>query len=446
MPLNEKDAPRKPPARPGKGGRFLRLGEVSRGGIGFVEAAVDPVIGRKVALKALRPEHLEDEYTVSKFAEEAQITGQLEHPNIAPIYDLRSEDDGQFIVMKLIKGRSLAQLLDENATERRQPDGLQRFVQILLRLCDALSYAHSRGVIHCDIKPDNIMVGAHGQVYLMDWGVALLMSKRTTEPPSQSVFESGERERPRWDGDSPDSFVRVTTAGGETHALKGTPAYMAPEQLLGRTDEIDARTDVFGLGAVLYEILTGRPPNDRSRFLGPAIHQPLPTPVESPIWMQLPPGLCQIALKALSPAREERYPSIEAMRQDLEQFLKGGGWFETHVFKTGESVVVEGEVGEAAYIIESGHCDVYKEVQGERVLLRRLGPGDVFGETAIWTEATRTASVVAVDEVRVKLITAASLNRELDRNPWLAAFVRSLANLFRETDARISQPASLKSE
>jgi eukaryotic-like serine/threonine-protein kinase len=420
--------------------RFRTIREVSRGGIGRIEVAVDPVIGRKVAIKTLRDELRDEDQVALQFGEEAQITGQLEHPNVVPIYDLGDDDNGQFIVMKLVKGTCLIDLIKEEAAHGDQPAALQRLIRIVLKLCDALSYAHSRGVIHCDVKPDNVMVGDHGQVYLMDWGAALLLTQRDQHARGQptGILESGEHPVPRWREGS-ESFIRVSTAGGNSNALSGTPAYMAPEQLLGRTSAIDARTDVFGLGGMLYEILTGDPPNHQRRFLGQGIHTPLAAPKESKLWPQLPPGLCRIALKALSPKQEERHQSIEELRADLEQFLNGGGWFETRVFEPGESIVTEGEPGDAAYIIESGSCEVFKLIDGKQILLRQLNPGDVFGETAVFTGSARTATVIAKERSTLKVITGPSLNRELDHNPWLAAFVRSLAELFKEADERLSR-------
>ena len=173
--------------------RFRSVQEVDRGGIGRIDAADDPVIGRRVAIKTLLPELHEDPASFSRFGEEAQITGQLEHPNIVPVYDLGEGEDGPFIVMKLIRGKSLAQLISDHGSGQQQ-EPLQRFIQTLLRLCDALSFAHSRGVFHCDLKPDNVMVGDYGQVYLMDWGVALLRSRRDAmrdTPPSRPPPEWG---------------------------------------------------------------------------------------------------------------------------------------------------------------------------------------------------------------------------------------------------------------
>ena len=419
--------------------RFERISEVDRGGIGCIDAAEDPVIRRRVAIKTLLPELHEEPEASSRFAEEAQITGQLEHPNIVPIYDLGVGEDGPFIVMKLIRGKSLTALIGEAGARGGEPDELQHFVQRLLRLCDALSFAHSRGVFHCDLKADNVMVGDYGQVYLMDWGVALLRSRRDAVVASSHDPPIEGRPMGAWDREE---LVRVTPriqAGSSN--VRGTPAYMAPEQMQGRVAEIDERTDVFGLGGILYEILTGDPPNDLENLKGPGLgHELGPLPASSRLWSQLPPELCRIAQKALAPRRDDRYQNVAAFAEDLNQFLQGGGWFETRSYRAGESVVTEGEPGDTAYIIQSGRLEVYKNLNNERVLVRTLVSGDVFGETAVLTGAPRTASVVAAEASTLKVITGASLHRELDRNPWLAAFVRSLASLFRETDERLSRP------
>jgi serine/threonine-protein kinase len=421
--------------------RFERIRQVNRGGIGCIDVARDPVLGRRVAIKVLRPELEGNEPAAQKFAEEAQITGQLEHPNIVPIYDLGMDESGPFIVMKLIRGQSLAEMIAEVRGRPERPHLLPRFIEITMKLCDALSFAHSRGVIHCDLKPENVMVGDFGQVYLMDWGVALLGAGRGAAPPSSTQHAKPANEL--FDPADDESLVRVASCAEATSKVWGTPAYMAPEQVSARSVAIDERTDVFGLGGVLHEILTGKPPNDWQKLHGPGLNHALdPLPAKSDLWPQLPPELCRITLKALAPNSNHRYPSVAALRADLEQFMKGGGWFETREFKAGEVIVEEGAPGDAAYIIESGRCEVWKTIRNERVLLRRLGPGEVFGETAVLTRGARTASVLATDDVTLKVITGESLNRELDQNPWLGAFMRSLAVLFRETDQRLSEPGA----
>lgn len=423
--------------------RYLWLKEISRGGVGVILGARDPVIGRKVAIKVLRPDLEQNERVLGDFSQEARVTGQLDHPNIVPVYDFGEGERSPYLVMKWIAGTTLAELLRKERRPAVQLDRLRYFVQVVLRLCDALAFAHGRGVIHCDLKPENVMVGDHGQVYLMDWGMALLKSSRdplaaTSEerpvPEGTPVFPAAEPDREH------DSLVRAEGQALESGQARGTPAYMAPEQMFGLIDDIDARTDVFGLGGILCEILIGEPPNNQRVLLGTGTPGRQWQSPSSPLWPQLPPELCRITSRALAPRREDRHPSVAALRADLEQFLDGGGWFETRVFAAGQAIVTEGEGGDTAYIIESGSCDVYKWVEGREVLLRRLSVGDVFGEMAVFTGGTRTATVLAVDEVTVKLITGASLTLELDRNPWVAAFVRSLARRVRDTEDRYSRP------
>ena len=417
--------------------RYRWLGEVNRGGVGIIHGARDPIIGRRVAIKVLRPELEHDERVLDEFSQEAMVTGQLDHPNIVPVYDFGSGEKSPFMVMKWVAGKSLAQLLRSERAGPRGADQLKIFVQIVLRMCDALSFAHSRGVIHCDLKPENLMVGDHGQVYLMDWGMALVRSGRAGTPPS-----TPDDLDPRSIDAEPslDSFVSTASrAEGRAGQARGTPAYMAPEQVFGLVDQIDERTDVFGVGGILCEILLGEPPNNQRILLGSGRANWHP-PESSGLWSQLPPELCRIASKALAPKREDRYPSIAALRADLEQFLEGGGWFETRAYRAGDTIVTEGEPGDTAYIIEAGSCEVYRTIDAAPVLVRRLEPGDVFGEMAVFSGGTRTATVVAASDVTLKVITGTSLNRELDRNPWVAAFVRSLSRMLRETEERSSRP------
>jgi serine/threonine protein kinase len=431
--------------------RYHWLGEVNRGGMGVILGARDPIIGRRVAIKVLRPELEHDDRVLDEFSQEARVTGQLDHPNIVPVYDFGAGDGRPFMVMKWVAGKSLAQLLRNEVRSAHCPDQLKAFVQIVLRMCDALSFAHSRGVIHCDLKPENLMVGDHGQVYLMDWGMALVKSERPDAPRhSADASHDASNElssmahglaKPLVDSEHDSLVTAAIGSASRAGQARGTPAYMAPEQVFGLIDEIDERTDVFGVGGVLCEILLGEPPNNQRTLLGsgtPGRHWRPPN--NSPIWSQLPPELCRIASKALAPKRDDRYPTIAALRADLEQFLEGGGWFETYTFRAGDTIVTEGEPGDTAYIIESGTCEVFRQIDGQRSLVRRLEAGDVFGEMAVFAGGVRTATVMAVGDVTLKLITGASLNRELDRNPWVAAFVRSLARTLRETEERSSRP------
>jgi len=401
--------------------RLQNLGMIARGGMSTIRRVFDRNILRQVALKVLLPE-----ITVVKgsslLLDEARITGQLEHPNIVPLYDLNFDRKGAPVfTMKLVDGSTFTQYLRDR---RKQAVGrrLQDALQVFLKVCDAVSFAHSRGVIHRDLKPDNIMVGSHGQVYVMDWGCAL-------------VVEAGEDKV---------SLGRLPRSGAleQRGVVVGTAAYMAPEQACGRTDEIDARTDVFSLGAVLYQILTGYPPHGATSpgaSLELAQRCEVMPPAQRVPDEALPEGLCQIAMKALAAAPSLRYASVAQLKEDVERVLAEGLWLASRTFSPGSLVFSEGDPADAAYIITAGECEVFRNEQGRRVVLRRMGPGEVFGETAIFAQQPRSASVEAVDALTTIVVTREALESELCKGSWAGAFVRALAKRFRDVDARLSE-------
>lgn len=405
--------------------RFDDHGEIGRGGMGQVRRALDTVLLREVAMKVMDPDVSAQPGLALRFLEEAQIMGQLEHPNIVPVYDLGVEAglSGGFFTMKLVEGRTLTELIVElHNSAARRPE-LEPVLQVLLKVCDAVAFAHSRGVIHRDLKPDNVMVGTHGQVYVMDWGVALLLDG---ERPSTTAALLGTLAH--MGGDAPGSII-------------GTVDFMAPEQALGKTSEIDERTDVFGLGGILYFLLTGQGPNvaaTRHETLANAQNGSVPRPHVRKAWVDLPPGLCAITMKALSKSKDARYGTASELKADLEQFLRGGGWFMSAVFEPGSVIVRQGDVAECAYIIVQGRCQVLKDGAEGQTVLRELGPGDVFGETAVLTQGPRTATIVALDTVTVKIVTRDALEAELEKNPWVGAFMKALATRFRDIDERLS--------
>ena len=211
-------------------------GEIGAGGTATVRRMYDPSLRRRVAMKTLSPDLAGNARAHRDFVQEAEITAQLEHPNIIPIHELAMVDGRASFSMRLIRGQNLQQTMATWSALPDQADALYRVLNVFLRVCDAVAFAHSRGVIHGDIKPANVMVGSFGEVYLVDWGVASLIPTSCEEPVTVSA-------------------ERHTRSG-----VRGTPAFMAPEQAKGVLPAIGERTDVFGLGALLYFILTGFPP------------------------------------------------------------------------------------------------------------------------------------------------------------------------------------------
>ena len=227
------------------------LEEVGSGGMGVVYRAREIALDRDVAVKLLQDRFPANSPGARRFLDEARITGQLQHPAIPPVHHIGTLPDGRpFLVMKLIKGETLADLLGGKSPVAHSP-GSPNFIPVFAKVCEAVAYAHSRKVIHRDLKPANVMVGAFGEVQVMDWGVAKVLASGGSEPPVPSTEEDLRTEiRTLRDSDS------ATQAG----SVLGTPSFMSPEQAQGAVQEIDERSDVFGLGAVLCAILTGQPP------------------------------------------------------------------------------------------------------------------------------------------------------------------------------------------
>lgn len=411
--------------------RYREPRSIGRGGMSTVHRVQDSIIGRRVAVKHFRgdgPMTREDE---ERFVEEARITGQLEHPNIVPIHDLGPGQGGEppYFTMKLVEGRTLTELIKASAREPLTPRNLEALLEVFLRVCDAVAYAHTRGVIHRDLKPENVMVGSHGQVYLMDWGVARLVHGRA--PQADTVVLEGANPR------------------DERGSIIGTMIYMAPEQAMGLTESIDERTDVFGLGAMLYAILTARPlyvGRSHVEVLRQAREAAAPPPDVVAPHRDLPPELCRIAMKAVSREPEHRQESVERLRDEVAAFMRGGGWFPTVVFEPGTVIVREGTAGDEAYIIVDGECEVIKADRGISRAIKRLGPGEVFGEAGVFSARPRTASVVAVGAVTAKRVTREALRHELEGRDWLRAFVEALADRFVSLDAELTRLRSGEQE
>jgi tetratricopeptide (TPR) repeat protein len=233
--------------------RYLLGEQIASGGMGTVYRATDTALGREVAVKVLQERFAHDSGTARRFADEARIAAQLQHPGIPPVHDLGTLPDGRpFLSMKLIKGSTLADRL------QHRPDletDRAAFVAVFEAVCQAVGYAHAHKVIHRDLKPSNIMVGAFGEVQVMDWGLAKVLGER--EPAPTSADPPKAEDTRAWTRVSP-----LPQAGSHTEAgdLVGTAAFIPPEQAVGQIERVNERSDVFGLGAVLAVILTGKPP------------------------------------------------------------------------------------------------------------------------------------------------------------------------------------------
>ena len=295
--------------------RFQILSKHQQGGLGEVFIAYDRQLKREVAIKQIRPKWSSHPEARQRFIREAEVTGRLEHPGIVPVYAMGTWDDGSdYYAMRFIHGQTLQTVIQDHHDAARDGDKrasmlefrglLNRFVDV----CNTISYAHSREILHRDIKPSNIMVGPYGETLVVDWGLAKLLD----QPVDESLTANFDAASSIDSGSNP-------AAKGPT---VGTPQYMSPEQANGQLDEIGIRTDVYLLGATLYQILTGQPPHNEksiSKLIG-RIQQGIVTP-PTEIKPKIPQPLSAICMTAMAVAKEDRYRSVAELAADVERWL-----------------------------------------------------------------------------------------------------------------------------
>ena len=292
--------------------RYTWVSEVGAGGLGKVWLARDNDLSREVALKEIKPGSASSE-AVRRLIKEAQITGQLQHPGIVPVYEV-SREGRPFYTMKLVRGETLSQAIREHHEQKQagneDPLSERLLLNVFLNICDAIAYAHSRGVIHRDLKPDNIVLGEYGEAIVLDWGLARQVGSDDEDSTPIVVTEAGRTD---------------TTQAGQK---LGTPAYMAPEQAAGRVEHMDERTDIYGLGAILFEVLTGRPPHQRATTdsatsgMAALLHRIATgeTPRVRSIDESIADELDAICATAMAEHREERYQAAKDLKAALLKF------------------------------------------------------------------------------------------------------------------------------
>ena len=293
--------------------------QLGRGGLGIVYAGEDTLLKRELAIKVLH--YSFDQRAIEAFIEEAQITGQLEHPNIVPVHELGFDPAGMpYLAMKRVLGRDLEGLIDEtdatirNALEHDPADAgrvaaveERRLLEVFERICDAVAYAHSRGVIHRDLKPANVMLGEYGEVLVVDWGLARPIGGKELK---RAVLTDRR-------ADHADQTVQGT--------VMGTPAYMPPEQARGRTSDMDERTDIYSLGAILYDMMTGNPPfsGDAEKVLDLVRTGRVVPPSQQANGRVVPRELEAVVMKAMAFRRADRYGSVAELKAEISAYRDG---------------------------------------------------------------------------------------------------------------------------
>lgn len=391
-----KEAPATPPPIPTQHSihqpRYQEEHLLGSGGMGEVYNCIDSILGRHVAIKRLHSEGLEEPLAITMLEREARVLGSLEHPNIIPVYDAGYLDTtGPFYAMRLVKRPSLEVLLhklQEGDSDTLAEFSLHRLLRAFIQVCGAIDYAHSKGIIHCDLKPANLLLGALGEVLVVDWGMAY-------SPNETSAYQGG------------------------------TPAYMAPEQFKGLTP--DPRTDVYALGAILYEILTLRPafPDRPSLSLHP--RQPVHPRSRAPE-RTIPDELADAALQALKGSPEARFPSARALGAAIESFLEGTREKERRLLRANE-LSEQGDLLADSYeeLLES-RPERIAEIQE---LLRHTAPWESPEQKQPLWDAEDRQTVLDALCIRTFQSAVSAFEQALEESPLHEAARHGLARLYR---------------
>ena len=284
--------------------RYTDFEPLAKGGSALLRTCRDGNLGRTVVMKTLHPHLAQNEYMRARFLREARVTAQLQHPATVPVYEIGHDIEGRlYFTMKKVEGETLREILEQQSLGDEQAIAtynLDRMLGLIIQVCNALSYAHVHGVVHRDVKPENILIGSFGEVVLLDWGVAKVWAN---DDPELSEVEH-----------------EVLTDVGQR---PGTPLYMSPEQIRGGGEQIDARTDVYGIGVVLYEVLTLKEPHR-----GENIHETfemilkeatIPPEARAPK-RQIPKRLSAITMKALEKDPSRRFQTMAELIDALRDF------------------------------------------------------------------------------------------------------------------------------
>jgi serine/threonine protein kinase len=294
--------------------QYRLTAEHGRGGLGTVWRAKDTRLRREVAIKQLRRAVASDAHIRLRFVTEARITSQLDHPGIVPVYDMGRLETGEpYYSMKLVRGETLTEVIrrfhDEGAAMGGTHVRHRRLIEMFIAVCRTMDFAHDRGVIHRDLKPDNIILGEFGETLILDWGLAKVIASDEFDEQSKAELEAAEASRQE---------IYVTQLG----AVLGTPAYMSPEQAAGNSESVDVRSDIYSLGAVLYEILTGKRWVSGDSTLD-IIEQVRNAAVVRPraVNPKVSSRLEAICLTAMAKDPADRYQTVQEMTRDLEAYL-----------------------------------------------------------------------------------------------------------------------------
>ncbi|MEN7973008.1 MAG: protein kinase [Verrucomicrobiota bacterium] len=367
--------------------RYTANKKLNQGGMKAIWEVDDHRTARKVAMALIQDSKIASEDDIDSFLYEARLTANLQHPNIIPIYDIALDENGNpYFTMKALKGETLGEIIRQlrsGNTEYRRRYTRTRLLGIFLRVCNAIDYAHTKGVIHLDLKPSNVNIGDFGDVHVLDWGLSTLIT-HLSEYDGEPVSWHSMDDVPLENGQTLTRYLEGSAKRREhKNVVGGTPGYMSPEQAQGVPSDIDFQTDVYMLGAMLYETLTYHCPIEGEtvkEVLQKTVRGNLPPPEKRAPKQHIPPALSAIVMKAMQTDPTDRYPNVAALIRDIQKYQEGFATSaENPTFLTHLSLLIKrhkmavGLVAASALIIATILANSFASIKrSERVALDAL--------------------------------------------------------------------------
>lgn len=405
--------------------RYHAAAEIGEGGLAKVSSSFDNYLNRAIAVKELKEENFSDPDLLKAFITEARLISYLEHPGVVTVYDTHLTDAQEMrYTMQLVDGQTLAEFLEYHL----QPGVVNEnylfdVLSIFTKLCETLAYVHDKGVIHLDLKTENIMLGQYGEVKIMDWGNASLYDA--------SLYQDEIR---KFLGEDSEASEPLET--GE--AIVGTPLYMSPEQTQSR-GELGPTSDIFSMGVVVYELLTGQRP-----FAAQTIEEIVervrtydPPPVHE-LNPDIPLRLSAICQKMMQKAPGDRHQSAHELLEDIQAAQTSGQAFPIWEIPAGQAIFKEGDPGDFTVRIKTGRVEISKKDEGTRKVLAELGPGDVLGELAVFSNNPRTATAITLEDTEVYIMRGTEVAAEMEKlSPWVSHMINALSDRFDTLNKRV---------